>query len=143
MNINTKQKGILTEERCKLFFIERGLTVSVPIGDNAKYDLIVDTGTKLLRLQVKTSHSNDNGSTFSFEATSNVVNRRTILTKKYNKEDIDGFCTWFDGKVYIIPWKDTSQVTLRLTDPLNNNAKNIKWASDYEADKIISKLNSM
>ena len=32
--LTTKQKGILTEEFIKLWFLRKGFSVSVPIGDN-------------------------------------------------------------------------------------------------------------
>lgn len=53
---NTQIKGALTEQKCFLKCIELGFFVSKPLFDNARYDFILDTGSKLLKIQVKTSH---------------------------------------------------------------------------------------
>ena len=53
---NTKEKGILTEFKAKLWFLERGFSVSEPIGDNDRYDFIVDFNGKLLKFQRNTSN---------------------------------------------------------------------------------------
>lgn len=36
-------------------YVKAGFTVSVPFGPGASYDLLVDTGTNFLRVQVKTA----------------------------------------------------------------------------------------
>jgi len=48
-----KQQGEVTELRFYLELFERGLIVSKPFGDNAKYDFIVDSGERLTKVQVK------------------------------------------------------------------------------------------
>ena len=55
MEQNTQYIGQLTEQKCFLKCLEQGYLVSKPLFDNARYDFILDTGTKLLRIQVKTS----------------------------------------------------------------------------------------
>lgn len=50
-----KRVGELAELRFQLQCHERGWTVSKPYGDNARYDFIVDTGKRLLRVQVKSA----------------------------------------------------------------------------------------
>jgi len=54
---NNKALGFLAEARFQAKAIELGLTVSQPFGDNAKYDFIVDTGAKRLRIQVKSTYA--------------------------------------------------------------------------------------
>ncbi|MGB1617888.1 MAG: group I intron-associated PD-(D/E)XK endonuclease [Litorivicinaceae bacterium] len=39
--------------------LRQGFDVSLPIGDNSPYDCLVDTGTKIHRIQVKTCASPD------------------------------------------------------------------------------------
>ena len=51
-----KRKGILTEEEIKLWFLKQGLSVSVPVGDDDRYDFIVDFDGKLVKMQSKTSN---------------------------------------------------------------------------------------
>ena len=50
--LSVKRKGILTEEELKLWFLKQGFSVSVPIGDDDRYDFIVDfDGNKFHDLQ--------------------------------------------------------------------------------------------
>lgn len=50
-----KQQGDTAELKFMLLNQELGYTVSKPFGDNAKYDLIVDTCMELQRIQVKST----------------------------------------------------------------------------------------
>jgi len=52
---NTKSLGDLAELAFTYQAMIRGWLVSVPVGDNARYDRIVDNGTNLLRIQVKSA----------------------------------------------------------------------------------------
>ena len=53
--MDTKTKGNVTELKCILKLTELGFKVSKPVFDDARYDLIIDTGKRLLKIQVKTS----------------------------------------------------------------------------------------
>lgn len=55
MILNSKQKGNLTELQCLAAFGQYGYTISIPYGDCARYDFIVDINNKLYRIQCKTS----------------------------------------------------------------------------------------
>ena len=55
IELNTKAIGVITEEEIKLWFLKRGITISVAIGDNSRYDFIAEINNKLLRFQSKTS----------------------------------------------------------------------------------------
>ena len=53
--MNSKQQGDIGVAKAIYFYTASGYTVSIPNTDNAKYDLIVDKGGKLNRVQVKTT----------------------------------------------------------------------------------------
>ena len=59
---NTKDIGILSELKVITELVEMGFIVSQPYGDNAPYDFIVDTGDKVLKVQVKTGIEQADGS---------------------------------------------------------------------------------
>lgn len=52
-------QGDIGEARAIYEFVKRGWVVSKPINDKAKYDLIVDDGESLKRVQVKTTKRRD------------------------------------------------------------------------------------
>ena len=52
---HSKDRGDLAEMQFMVAVASRGLVVAKPYGDNEKYDLIVDAGRRLWRVQVKSS----------------------------------------------------------------------------------------
>ena len=51
---DSKRKGLVTELQCQTYLTNLGFNVSVPLGEDCSYDLIVDIEGLLLRIQVKT-----------------------------------------------------------------------------------------
>ena len=47
--MNTNLKGTITELKCKIHFLENGYVVSTP-DTPTRYDFILDTGDKLLKI---------------------------------------------------------------------------------------------
>lgn len=53
--INSKKQGDMGMCYAIAYYSKLGWTISIPVTDSQDYDLIVDTGTKLLKVQVKTT----------------------------------------------------------------------------------------
>ncbi|WP_426513126.1 group I intron-associated PD-(D/E)XK endonuclease [Dactylosporangium sp. McL0621] len=53
--MNRKQQGDLGVAMAIAYYTRTGYAVSVPLTDNTRYDLIIDGGERLLRVQVKTT----------------------------------------------------------------------------------------
>ena len=142
MDINLKN-GALTELKCQMFLIEQNCIVSKPILDNARYDLLIDINNNIYKIQIKTSRWNKEGETIVFSCKSSHATSQGNKIMKYTPEEIDYFMTEWNNKFYLIPCQnEASQFTLRLCDP-NNNArfvKNVHWAEDYKAEKILQTL---
>ena len=51
--MNSKEKGNIGEGLALAEFAKRGIQVSIPFGDNARYDLIAEFNGKLNKIQVK------------------------------------------------------------------------------------------
>ena len=52
---NTLKVGMITELECIKAFIDLGYHCSIPYGDCARYDVVVDIDNTLYRIQCKTS----------------------------------------------------------------------------------------
>ena len=90
MEYNTKQKGNITEMQCALAFMKMGYKVSFPYGEDCKYDLIVDTGNKLYRIQCKTASALPNPRDgFKFRTRSVVITTHGAKASGYSQEEID------------------------------------------------------
>lgn len=137
-NLTSKQKGISTELQCLSAFAERGFTVSVPYGDGARYDFIVEINNCLWKIQCKTATLQEEG-VYKIECRSGHSNCTGYIHKNYTKNEIDFFCTIINKQCYLIPVQETStSKTLRFTPPKNNNK--VTLAFEYELDKQIKKM---
>ncbi len=52
--METREKGTRTESKILAAFVEAGYLVSLHFGDGHKYDLIIDDGRRVQRVQCKT-----------------------------------------------------------------------------------------
>jgi hypothetical protein len=101
--MNSKQKGELSEQIVLTELMRLGLPVSKPIGDNQRYDLIVDCNGKLLKGQVKTGYlSRTNKVTHRTYSTR--INSKHYITKGY-KGEIDLFFVYCptNNEVWVTP----------------------------------------
>jgi len=144
MEFDTKQKGNLTELQCITACYALGYNVSIPYGENSRYDFILDLNGKLLKIQVKTSRLKKErtnvGDAITFACRSSNTNASGNTYHRYTKEQIDYFATYWNGKMYLVPVEECSvEKTLWFNFPANNQQTNINMAKDYELDKIIDK----
>lgn len=63
-------------------FYKLGYTVSIPYGENNRYDFIADINTKLIRVQVKSSKTRDGGKSYIFSYRSSRTNGKSSINIK-------------------------------------------------------------
>lgn len=140
MQLNSKQKGNLTELQCLSAFVEQGCAVSIPYGDNSKYDFIADIDGYLFKIQVKTSSLKDEN-TISFSCRTTHVNCKGVKNERYSSNEVDFFATYWNNQCYLIPVGECSVTkTLRFAPPKNGQSKGITFAVDYELQKQLKKV---
>lgn len=110
--------------------------ISKPLFDNARYDFILDTGTKLLRIQVKASTWNDDKTAFSFNGYSQHSTGGGNKRMKYTNQEIDYFMTEKDDVYYLYPAEENGFTQKTLRTKSKQNQANIKWAKDYEFSEV-------
>ena len=140
MLFNQKQiYGITTELIVAQKFIEKGYIVSIPYGNNSRYDMIVDTDTDCYRIQVKHASANDNGSYTVI--TSNTVNTTTkSLRKYYTKKDVDFIVTIIEDQLVVIPVEmiEHSQSKIfRTVLPQYGAKSNCNLIEDFTVERYI------
>jgi len=142
IELSPKQKGNLTELQCITAFYEHGYAVSIPYGENSRYDFIADINGKLIRVQVKSSSiKNGDLTAIEFSCRSTRVNSSGPISKRYNEEEIDYFATFWNGQCYLVPVKECSVTkTLRFAPPKNGQIKGITFAKEYELSKQIDQI---
>lgn len=136
---NTQIKGALTEQKCFVKCLEQGFNVSRPIFDNARYDFILDTGEKLLKIQIKTSRWVDDGhSSFVFSCYSQHSTGNGNKRMKYTNKEVDYFMTERDGVFYLYPCPENGmgEKRLRVLPPKSINQHGITFAKDYIFEEV-------
>ena len=137
--MNTKDKGNVGELVILSEFVKRGVPVSIPYGDNTRYDLIAEFNGKLNKIQVKyCSQVTKEGSILCKSAS---VNRDTGKRSTYESEvDYLAF--------YIKPWdmaclvpmseiKKKTTFTIRNSPTKNGQSVGVHYVDDYLFDKMV------
>ena len=135
----TKIKGLTTELACQLYFTQLGYNVSVPLGEDCRYDMIVDFGNKLKRIQVKYCHENKNKTGIQFSTVSTRSNSNEVIQRKYTNDEVDYYATFYNGKCYLIKVIENpvSCITLNFSRNRKRNQQDIMFIDDYECEKQI------
>ncbi|MFE6362946.1 group I intron-associated PD-(D/E)XK endonuclease [Streptomyces sp. NPDC057806] len=119
--LSPKARGELTEAIVLAKLIEYAYSVSLPFGDNRRYDMIVDDGSRLHRVQVKTARDGRNAGTIEFHTVSThpLSGRKT----RYDGQ-IEAFIAYHPGThaFYWVPIAECTGNVFRLrTAPAKNN----------------------
>ena len=144
--IDTKIKGNTTELECMLEFMKLGYQVSIPFGEDSRYDFVADINGTLLRIQCKTCSEiideNGNITAINFKTVRCSGGNAKVNTRtKYTKDEIDYFATSYCGKCYMVPVEQCSnEKTLRIIPPKNNQTKGVTWLKDCELSEVIKSL---
>ena len=131
-------KGTITELKCITYLLELGYNVAVPQKTD-RYDFILDTGTELLKVQVKACHHRHDKDSITFATASRRQTRDGIVNHDYRLDNIDYFCTWYDTRCYLVPVSDCGkhEKNLRLVPTKNGQTKNIAFAENYLVERIL------
>ena len=134
--MNSKHIGEIGQLSVILDLKRRGYAVSIPYGDNDKYDLLVDVGHQILRVQVKAREPKQGCIRVELSSTSYTGNK--IYKAFYSPEDVDVFAIFNtqDEEIYYLNAQyvlkgDLKTFTLRIEKTRNGQAKKIRFAKDY------------
>lgn len=129
--MNTKAKGEISEGHVIAHLLKLGYSVSMPFGDNQRYDLIWDDRTRLWRVQVKTARMVNGCVAFSAASTNGFTHVKTGYRGQI--ELFMAYCPQLD-RVYRVPVDEVgnTEVRLRVDPPRGVVISTIRWAKDYE-----------
>ncbi len=137
--LTTNQKGAIAEAEIAAAAVRIGAVVLRPIAEGRRYDLVLDLGPKLLRVQCKWA---------ALEGDVVVVRTRTCrhtpsgyVRTTYCAQEVDGvaaYCGALD-RCFWLPIADVADQTmvhLRLTPAANHQRRRLKWAEQYSFGAI-------
>ena len=90
----TKQKGDVAEYRVITELLQRGFDVLTPCGDRLPYDLAIDLGEKIIRVQVKLAWFYVREDAYKIDVRRSQTNRRVCKKSKYSPDDFDFLIAW-------------------------------------------------
>jgi len=127
---NTSKVGNLTVAKLLVALAEKGKTVLTPFGEGERYDLMIDEGDKVLRVQCKTGRLRSGSIVF------NNYSQTAAGTKKYGVSvDAYGVHCPQNGKMYLVPVSDcASTKTFLRVEPTKTawKKKAIRYAKEFE-----------
>lgn len=132
----TNSIGDISEAAIIARFLQLGYIVLTVYGGNQRYDLLIeDADGQFWRVQCKTARIEDNGTVVAFDTANHNYALKTKQWRHYR-----GQCDYFAAyceklhKIYLAPVDQvgTTRANLRLVPAKNNQAKNVRWAQDYE-----------
>ncbi|HEY3828823.1 MAG TPA: group I intron-associated PD-(D/E)XK endonuclease [Solirubrobacteraceae bacterium] len=137
---SSSQKGAMAEAEIATAALRLNLTVLRPLSEGGRYDLVIDTGKRLLRVQCKWAARQ--GEVIMAYCTTCRHTPSGYRRTTYSAEEIDAiaiYCPDTD-KCYLLPVGEVESrtaISLRLGAARNNQARGVRWAKDYEMEDSI------
>lgn len=134
MKVTTNVKGQLAVSKAELRAFELGYIPSRPLYD-ARYDLIIDIGGKLQRLQVKYADGKSSNSTGSVVVKLEYEDRRKNVYT-YDMDEVDALIVYIPklDKLCYLPKRvfvKKRKLNIRIAKSKNNQKIGIIAAEDY------------
>ena len=138
--MNSKSKGNIGEIAIAKEFIKFGWSVAFPFGDNERYDLIVDDGKNLKKVQVKYAGAKSQNNAWRCTCCSSTNHTTNKKLSSY-KDDVDIIAFYIADLDQCIMFnideiKDHKNIYVRKDIPKNNN-KNVIYIKDHTFDNYI------
>ena len=121
-------------------YLNAGFTVSVPFGTGASYDLVVDTGTQLFKVQIKTAWVSNGCILYKSQRRQPGAG---LTRRPYKNGEVDYFAAYCPAtaSIYVMPAENHGvEGRLRLNPVKNGQTKLVKWAADYAWERHIEEL---
>lgn len=131
-----KQKGDLAELKVAVDLVAQGYRVLFPFGEDHDYDLVIDDGARLQRVQVKYTRAAD-GVITARCASHSLTNGKVRVTKQYTAAMIEWLAVYdaISERCFYVPaialGTGRGQLRLRVAPTRNSQRARIRWAEDY------------
>jgi hypothetical protein len=123
---NTKKQGDIGVGHAIAYFTLLCYTVMLPLTDSQEYDLVIDDGESLKKVQVKTTASKTLSGAYEASLRTTGGNQSFHTAKKFDKDKVDIlYILNAENEAWVIPTKEIN-VTTTLT-----------LGSKYEKYKIL------
>ena len=127
--MNTKDVGNISQACVVAALLKAGYNVCIPVGDNCRYDLVIEKDGVFKRVQCKTGAYSNGVIRFPVRSTSGGGERQSY---KGQIEAFGVYCFSTD-KCYLVPIDEVGDdyCTLRVTLSKNGQDSKIRYANEY------------
>ena len=139
--VHPKDIGDRTTLALMVALREAGYAISVPFGENTRYDLVIDDGLRLARVQGKTGRLRGGAVIFS-TASTYLHHPNPGVSRRGYRGEIDYFGVYCaaTGGVYLLPIDDVPTRTaamLRVNPSRNGQQRRVRLAADYQIGTVV------
>jgi hypothetical protein len=133
------RRGAIAEAIIAAEALKLGLDVYRPVSEGGRYDLVVDTGSRLLRVQCKSARLE--GSVVVVPIRTTRLTPHGYVRTTCSAREIDGIAAYCpgNGRCYWLPIENfdgQGYVHLRLQPARNNQRRRLIWAADHPLGAI-------
>ena len=139
--MTSNQKGNLGEVRVLSEFVKLGVQCYLPYGDGSGIDLIADFGSKLNRIQVKTTEKLNRVGAMEWKTTRQEGYHGNKVAYSINDIDYFAFYCIETDIVCLVPFDEnfpTTTLSIRLDNYTGKRLNTMRFASDFSVEKIIN-----
>jgi hypothetical protein len=142
---SSNRKGAVAEVELAAAAVRLGIPVLKPLTDHGRYDLALEIGERLYRVQCKTGTLNKAASVIAVHTGTSRHTPRGYVRTTYTEDEIDLLGVYCDGvdRCYLLPSSliaGRSGIYLRLSPPRNSQRACITLASDFEFAGAVAQL---
>lgn len=114
-----------------------GYELAKPLGDNQRYDLLIEEPDRFLRVQVKTGRLKPDGAVHFPTCSSQAHRGRGTCTYRGQCELFAVYCPELD-ETYLVPVDAAGSraCSLRVRPSKNGQTRGVRWAAAYRADVV-------
>lgn len=139
--LTSSQKGAAAEAEIVASATRLGLVVLRPLCDGARYDIGIDIGCRILRVQCKWASRREDVLTVHVKTCRHTPNGYVRTT--YSGDEIDAVAVYSadTDRCYLLPIEDVANratISLRVGSTGNNQVRHVRWAEDFELRRTIA-----
>lgn len=110
--------------------------VSIPYGNSARYDCILDFNNNFYRIQIKSLNMLDEDTIVIPMGNTRLAGKGGVVSKTYTSDEVDFIAISYKNWIYLFnPDLATKSFTVRINKPTQYNQH---WLEDYRIDKVLN-----
>jgi PD-(D/E)XK endonuclease len=144
-SLDSNRKGAIAEAEIAAAAVHLGIPILKPVAEHGRYDLGLEIGDRILRVQCKWGALDPSGGAIVVRLATSRYTPSGYVRTKYTADEIDllgVYCADLDRcyLLHIYDFAGRSGVHLRVKPPRNSQRASINLAEDFEFPGAIAQL---